>query len=70
MDSFGFKVISANPSKKKKGVPISVAGQTMVDVQKLLTDIGCMLIRLEIREQNEVPDSLKKKFDLNIGGSG
>ena len=69
MDSFGFKVISANPDDKK-GVPISVAGQTMVDVQKLLTDIGSMLMRLEMRIQNEIPEKLKKKFDLNIGGSG
>jgi len=69
MDSFGFKVISANPSSKK-GVPISVAGQTMVDVQKLITDIGCMTMRLEMRLQNEIPEKLRRKFDLNIGGTG
>ena len=68
MDSFGFKVVSADP-ESKKGVPISVAGQTMVDVQTLLTDIGCMMLRLELRLQNEIPEKLKKKFDLNIGGT-
>ncbi len=68
MDSFRFKVIPADPDDKK-GIPISVAGQTMVDVQKTLTDIGCMLMRLEMRLQNEIPEKLKKKFDLNIGGS-
>ncbi len=65
MDSFRFKVVSADPNSKK-GIPISVAGQTMVDVQRILTDIGCMLMRLEMRLQNEVPEKLKKKFDLTI----
>ena len=68
MDSFGFKVVSADPDSKA-GVPISVAGQSMVDVQKLLTDIGCMMLRLEMRLQNEIPEKLRKKFDLSIGGS-
>ncbi len=68
MHSFGFKVLPADP-EDKSGVPISIAGQTMVDVQKLLTDIGCMGLRLELRIQNEIPEKLRKKFDLNIGGS-
>lgn len=68
MRPFGFRVVSANPDDKT-GVPIAVAGQTMVDVQKLLTDIGCMLTRLSMRIQNEVPEELRKKFDLKIGGS-
>ncbi len=68
MHSFGFKVLPADP-EDKAGVPISIAGQTMVDVQRLLTDIGSMMMRLEMRLQNEIPEGLKKKFDLNIGGS-
>ena len=66
MHSYGFKVLPSDPDS---GVPISVAGQTMVDVQKLITDIGCMMLRLEMRLQNEIPPKLRKKFDLNIGGS-
>ena len=68
MRSFGFKVIPADP-EDKSGVPISVAGQTMIDVQKLLTDIGSMLLRLSMRLQNEIPEDLVKKFDLTIGGN-
>jgi len=67
MRSFSFRVIPADPDCKE-GVPIAVAGQTMVDVQKLLTDIGCMLLRTSMRLQNEIPEDLVKKFDLTIGG--
>ncbi|AMK13514.1 hypothetical protein AUP07_0458 [methanogenic archaeon mixed culture ISO4-G1] len=69
MRSYGFKVVSSDPADGK-GIPIAVAGQTMIDVQKLLTDIGCMLIRIDLRIQNEIPKQLVKKFDLNLGGTG
>ncbi|MBE6527602.1 MAG: hypothetical protein E7Z64_00290 [Thermoplasmata archaeon] len=68
MHSFGFKVLPVDP-EDKSGVPISVAGQTMVDIQTLITDIGSMMLRLELRLQNEIPRDLLKKFDLSIGGS-
>lgn len=68
MRSFSFAVITTDPDSGE-GVPISVAGQTMIDVQKLLTDIGCMLLRLSMRLQNEIPEELVKKFDLTIGGN-
>ena len=42
----------------------------MLDVQKLLTDIGCMQLRLSMRLQNEIPEELVRKFDLTIGGKG
>ena len=67
MHSFGFRVVSSDPDDRS-GVPIAVAGQIMVDVQTLLTDIGCMMLRLSMRLQNEIPDKLVRKFDLTIGG--
>ena len=67
MRSFGFKVVPADPDNKS-GVPIAVAGQIMVDVQRIITDIGCMIVRLELRIQNEIPEKLIRKFDLTIGG--
>ena len=67
MRSFGFRVVPANPDDGS-GVPIAVAGQIMVDVQKVITDIGCMIVRLELRIQNEIPQKLVRKFDLTIGG--
>jgi len=48
---------------------VAVAGQIMVDVQKLLMDIGCTDVRTALRIQNEIPEQLKKKFELTIGGS-
>jgi hypothetical protein len=41
----------------------------MVDVQKILTDIGTSDIRIALRLQNEIPEPIKKKFELTIGGS-
>ena len=67
MQSFGFKVVP--PEGSTAGVPVAVAGQTMVDVQKLLTDIGTMVVRMELRIQNDMPSQLSSKFDLSIGGS-
>ena len=67
MHSFGFKVVP--PEGETSGVPVAVAGRTMVDVQKLLTDIGSMVVRMELRIQNDMPSELSSKFDLRIGGS-
>jgi len=67
MRPFGFRVVPSSPDERS-GVPIAVAGQTMIDVQRLLSDIGCMLLRLSMRIQNEMPVELMRKFDLTIGG--
>ena len=66
MHSFGFKVVPADGDGR---VPVAVAGQTMVDIQKLLTDIGAMLVRAELGIQGDVPADLISKFDLKIGGT-
>ena len=66
MQSFGFKVVPAEGDSV--GVPVSVAGQTMVDIQTLITDIGSMMVRQELRIQNSIPSNLLSKFDLRIGG--
>jgi len=68
MHSFGFKVVSSDPDDTS-GTPIAVAGNVMVDVQKLLTDIGCMDIRIEMRFQNRIPEDLKEKYKLRTGGT-
>ena len=67
MRPFSFRVVPSSPDDGS-GVPIAVAGQIMIDVQRLLTDIGCMLLRISMRLQNEIPKKLIKKFDLTIGG--
>lgn len=66
MRQYGFKVV---PAEGDAAVPVAVAGQAMVDIQKLLTDIGTMLVKVELRVQGDLDPRLKAKFDLKIGGS-
>lgn len=64
MQPFNFKVVRRDDDKAQ--VPVSVAGQTMVDVQRLLTDIGAQMIRKELRLQGPVPGELMHRFDLSM----
>lgn len=64
MQPFNFKVVRSDD--KDSQVPVSVAGQTMVDVQQLLTDIGALMIRRELRLQNDMPDDLMHRFCLSM----
>jgi len=66
MQPFGFNVISENG---EEGIPIAIAGQVMVDIQNLLTDIGRHIVRSEMQLQNEIPPEILNKFTLRIGGS-
>ncbi len=65
MQPFGFNVV---PENGEDGVPIAIAGQVMVDIQKLLTDIGRCMVRTEMGLQNEIPRDIVDKFTLRIGG--
>ena len=64
MQPFNFKVVRSDD--KDSQVPVSVAGQTMVDVQQLLTDIGALMIRRELRLQNDMPEDLMRRFCLSM----
>lgn len=66
MQSFGFRVMPSQEGETK--VPVAVAGQTMVDIQRILTDIGNTMVRMELRIQNEVPERLVRRFQLDISG--
>ena len=68
MRSFSFKVVPQDGGDGK--VPISVAGQTMVDVQNVLTEITSTLLRTEFRLQGELPSYILDRYMLTIGGSG
>ncbi|MBR7005849.1 MAG: hypothetical protein IKH98_02910 [Candidatus Methanomethylophilaceae archaeon] len=65
MQPFNFKVVAEDESE---GIAIAVAGQTIVDIQNLLTDIGRDMIRTDLRLQNGIPDSILDKFILKTGG--
>ena len=65
MQPFSFRVVAEDESE---GIAIAVAGQTIVDIQNLLTDIGRDMIRTDLRLQNGIPDALLDKFILRTGG--
>lgn len=65
MQQFRFNVVSAADGD----VPVSVAGQVMIDVQRLLTDVGDLMIRKELRTQNSLPESMDARFGLTMQGS-
>ena len=64
---FNFKVVPVDD--ENASVPVSVAGQTMVDVQNILTDVGTSMVRQELRLQNPVPKNLVKRFDLSMAST-
>ncbi len=64
MQPFNFKVVRSDDESAQ--VPVSVAGQTMVDVQQLLSDIGALMIRRELRLQNDIPPELMRRFSLSM----
>ena len=66
MAGFTVNVIS---EKEDKRIPISVAGQVMVDVQDLFRHIGEYLISRELRLQEAVPSKLADKFTLYVDKS-
>lgn len=67
MQPFNFKVVPKDDENAH--VPVSVAGQTMVDVQNLLNDIGSLMVRQELRLQNAIPASLLRRFSLSMDAS-
>lgn len=68
MQQFNFKVVNAvDPDEE---VPIIVAGQIMVDVQNLLTDVGELMVRQELRTQRLLPDGVRDRFSLKMQGYG
>ena len=64
---FNFKVVPVDD--ENASVPVSVAGQTMVDVQNILTNVGTSMVRQELRLQNPVPKELVRRFDLSMASS-
>lgn len=68
MQQFNFKVVSAEDADAE--VPVSVAGQIMVDVQNLITHVGELLVRQELRTQDSLPAWIGDRFTLRMQGSG
>ena len=68
MQQFNFKVVGAdNPDEE---VPVIVAGQIMVDIQNLLTDVGVLMVRQELRTQRLLPEGIGERFSLKLQGHG
>ncbi len=67
MAGFTVNVIS---EKEDKRVPVSLAGQIMVDIQDLFRHIGEYLVSRELRLQEAVPAKLAEKFTIYMDKSG
>ena len=67
MTGFTVNVIS---EKEDKRVPVSLAGQIMVDIQDLFRHIGEYLVSRELRLQEAVPAKLSEKFTIYMDKSG
>ncbi len=68
MQQFNFKVVDARDEDAE--VPVSVAGQIMMDVQRLITEMGELLVRQELRTQNSLPEGVGDSFTLRMKGDG
>ena len=67
MSGFTVNVVS---EKDDKRVPVSLAGQIMVDVQDLFRHIGEYLISRELRFQEAVPPKYYDKFTIYMDRTG
>ena len=67
MRSFGFEVKSREGKDVK--IPLAVAGQTMVDVQRILTEIVSSVLRTEMLIQNDIPSRILSRYQLTVGGN-
>lgn len=68
MQQFSFKVV--NSADADSEVPVTVAGQIMVDIQNLLADVGELMVRQELRTQNSLPEGIRDRFTLRMKGTG
>lgn len=68
MRQFNFKVVDSEDPDAE--VPVLVAGQIMIDVQNLLTDVGCLMVRQELRVQSRLPEGTEDRFALKVHGGG
>lgn len=68
MQQFNFRVVNAED--EDGDVPVSVAGQIMMDVQSLISHEGELIVRQELRTQNSLPEGIGKRFVLRMEGQG
>lgn len=67
MRSFTVNVV---PGSEGGRIPVGLAGQIMIDIQQLLSDIGEYLIRRELGVQNLLHPEILSRFVLYIDGNG
>lgn len=63
MQPFNFRIVPKDADTPD--VPESVAMDVMRDVQMMLTDIGELMIRRELRLQGRIPESIMSRFSLS-----
>lgn len=67
MHSYGFKVVP--PEGGDGRIPVHIAGQMMVNIQSVLTEIASTILRTEFRSQGDLPVGIVSRYMLTIGGT-
>ncbi len=62
MQQFNFNVVDSQDAERD--VPDHVAEAVMGDIQALITDVGELLVRRELRTQNLLPSWMESRFSL------
>ena len=63
-------MINVAPKTEGGRIPVALAGQIMMDIQEMLSDIGEYLIRSELGIQNSLRPEILSKFTLFMDGDG
>lgn len=63
-------MINVAPKSEGGRIPAALAGQIMIDIQEMLSDIGEYLIRREMGIQNTLNPEILSKFTLFMVGDG
>ena len=63
-------IVNVVPKSENGRIPAALAGQIMIDIQEMLSDIGEYLVRRELGIQNSLGQRILSKFTLFIDDAG
>lgn len=63
-------IVNVVPKSEGGRIPATLAGQVMIDIQQMLSDIGEYLIRRELGIQNSIDPKNMSRFILYMDGDG
>lgn len=63
-------VVNVVPKTENGRIPAALAGQIMIDIQQMLSDIGEYIVRREMGVQNSINPEILSRFVLYMDGDG